>query len=174
MRETLIIGVGSPQGDDRLGWLAVENLANHADLRALGDRLSLIALDRPGTALIAHWRGAHKVIVIDAVQSEAPTGTLHRIGTDELAPCRTLASSHGFGLAETLRLADSLGVLPEDLVIFGVAIGDATPGEEVVSDEIMRALPELVSAVVSEVISTGGPQIESNRTTGSPTRRPVT
>jgi len=93
---------------------------------------------------------------------------------DEIASCRTLTSSHGFGLAETLRLADSLGVLPEDLVIFGVAIGDATPGEEVVSDEIMRALPELVSAVVSEVISTGGPQIESNRTTGSPTRRPVT
>lgn len=152
MRRTIIIGVGSPQGDDRVGWTAVQRLANRADLRALGDALVLELLDRPGATLIGRWRGAQRVVLIDAVRSGAPAGTLHRLGSGDLCSSEGLTTSHGFGMSETIRLAAALGVLPDHLVILGIESRSGESQGEELSPEVLRALPDLVEAVVREVI----------------------
>ena len=152
MRQTLIIGIGSPQGDDRAGWKAVECLANRADVRAAGDALALEVLDRPGATLIARWRGADKVVLIDAVRSGAPAGTLHRLGAGDLCSSESVRTSHGFGLSETIRLAAVLGALPAHVVILGIESSCGESQGEELSAEVLGALPELVEAVVREVI----------------------
>lgn len=153
VHETLVIGIGSPQGDDRVGWVVLEQLADRADVRAAGDRVSLELLDRPGATLIGRWQGAHKVVMIDAVRSGAPPGTLHRISADDIVDDDRLTSSHGFGVAEAIRLAQSLGALPEELVVLGIEAGSAASIGESLSPQIVQALPRFVDAVAREIAS---------------------
>jgi hydrogenase maturation protease len=154
MAETLIIGVGSPHGDDRVAWVALEQLAHHAQVRAAGDSIALESLDRPGATLIGRWQGARKVVLIDAVRSGAPVGTLHRVVPDDLLASEGVASSHGFGVSDTLRLAEQLNALPEQLVILGIEAGAAGGPGEALSAELRQALPALVEAAVREVGAT--------------------
>jgi Ni,Fe-hydrogenase maturation factor len=65
-----------------------------------------------------------------------------------------VASSHGFGVSDTLRLAEQLNALPEQLVILGIEAGAAGGPGEALSAELRRALPALVEAAVREVGTT--------------------
>jgi hydrogenase maturation protease len=150
MADTLVIGVGSPQGDDRVAWAALEQLANHPQVRAAGERVAFEALDRPGAAMIGRWQGAHKVVLIDAVRSGAPLGTLHCLSGNELLTAPGTTSSHGFGVAETIQLARALGALPPELVILGIEAGAVTPGEPL-SLELRQALPALIDAAAHAI-----------------------
>ena len=59
-----IIGVGSPFGDDRLGWIAAERLRALPAYLSEKDSIDISILDRPGAALISHWQDADAVILI--------------------------------------------------------------------------------------------------------------
>lgn len=144
-----IIGVGSPFGDDRVGWVAVEALQRSAALTAAGGgNISFAILDRPGALLLAHWHDADRVIVVDAVRSGAPPGTRHRLEPGEWATTESV-SSHGFGLAAALELAHALGDLPSRLVLHGIEIDPACSGFSL-SEPVRRSLPELIQEIGRE------------------------
>lgn len=144
-----IIGVGSPFGDDRLGWVAVEALQRSAvPAAAGGGSISFSILDRPGALLLAHWHGADHVMVVDAVRSGAPPGTRHRLEPGALAAAESV-SSHGFGLASALELARALGNLPPHLVLYGIEIDPSCSGF-FLSEPVQRALPELIQEIERE------------------------
>jgi hydrogenase maturation protease len=155
MIETLVIGVGSPNGDDGAAWAALEQLACRAEVQAAGEAIVLESLDRPGATVIGRWQGVRKVVLVDAVRSGAPAGTLHRIAAKDLLSLGCAASSHGFGVAESIRLAIVLGALPEQLVILGIEAGAMAPGRAPLSPEVIRALPDLVDALVREAVFAG-------------------
>ena len=100
--------------------------------------------------LIEDWAGADAVIVVDAVRSGAPTGTIHRL--DPLAaPIPTAlsqGSTHAFGLAETIELARALDRLPERLTVYGIEgacfeAGDAlSPAVGAAVDAVRQELRE--------------------------------
>jgi hydrogenase maturation protease len=134
-----VLCIGSPTEPDNLGFLAAHTLMGHFDPA----QVEVLALDRPGPRLIEHMRGADTVILVDAVKSGAKPGTLHRLeghNLDGLVAHHT--SSHGFGLAETLALADRMGEIPPHLKFVGLEVGEKSPS----SDEIVQ----LVKAVVEE------------------------
>ncbi|SEG49502.1 hydrogenase maturation protease [Marinobacterium lutimaris] len=117
-----IIGIGSPNGDDRLGWTVIERLSER-----LGERkdVELIALDRPGVGLIDYLAGETECWLVDAVKSErkAP-GCYLQPGLDQLLQAGSATTgSHGVGLAEALNLAGTLGLLPQRLELHGITIG---------------------------------------------------
>jgi hydrogenase maturation protease len=145
-----ILCVGSPFGDDAVGMRAAELLRRLVDVA----RAEVSYLDRPGAGLIESVRDARAVILVDGVRSGAPVGTLHRI---EGAPIyRQLArhtSTHGFGLADSLALADRLGYRPQVLVLHGVEI---EPGRNDLNPAVQAALPGLVAAVQAEVAALAG------------------
>jgi len=144
-----IIGVGSPFGDDRLGWVAVEMLQGSAALAALaGGSISFSILDRPGTLLLAHWHDADNVLVVDAVRSGAPPGTRHRLEPGEVSALGSV-SSHGFGLASALELARALNDLPPHLVIHGIEIDPFGAGFSL-SEPVRRSLPWLIQEIERE------------------------
>ena len=75
-----------------------------------------------GTALIDLWKGAERVVVVDAVQSGAVPGTIHcfRANQDPL-PARIFRdSTHAFGLIEAVELSRALRQLPSNFVIYGI------------------------------------------------------
>jgi hydrogenase maturation protease len=119
-----VIGLGSPYGADRLGWMAVDQLQAGGfqerfppGLLHLGSCPSpayLPALIEPDTVLL----------LIDALQG-VPLGDIVRLSWRELAQAPLLSGSHGLGLREILPLIESLYGLPEQAILFGIGMGDA-------------------------------------------------
>jgi hydrogenase maturation protease len=82
-----------------------------------------------GADLLLAWAGADQVIVVDAVVSGAPVGTIHVIdGTRQAVPPAPLHSTHGLGVAEAVALGRALGSLPRLLTVYGIEGADFTPG----------------------------------------------
>ena len=72
--------------------------------------------------LIEEWTGADAVIVVDAVSSGAPAGTIHRLDPlpEPIPAALSQGSTHAFGLAETIELARALDRLPARLLVYGI------------------------------------------------------
>jgi hydrogenase maturation protease len=146
VRSVRIIGVGSPSGDDWVGWELAERLRASAVLAAWGERVTVSLHDRPGAALLQAWRGSGLVILLDAVRSEAAPGTVHRLDTAQLSARPRQLSTHGFGVAEAVQLAAVLDALPESLIFFGVEASPAH-GDMCLSEAVHAALPALVGEI---------------------------
>ncbi len=143
-----ILCIGSPAEPDNLGFLAAHALMGRFD----PEQVEVLALDRPGPRLIEHMRGADTVILVDAVISGAAPGTLHTLegrALDGLVMHQT--STHGFGLAETLALADRMGELPPHLKFIGLEAG----AQPFAADEIAQ-LAKAVSDTATAVLDSAG------------------
>ena len=151
-----IIGVGSPFGDDRLGWAVAESLQRSAVLNGLESGWIVISiLDRPGAMLLAHWDEADHVILIDGVRSGAVPGTRHRFSASDVTSARLPATSHGIGVAAALELARVLGNLPDRLLLRGIEM-DACCSGCALSDAVIAAIPVLVREIEEEILALAG------------------
>ena len=140
----LIIGCGNLQrGDDAAGVLVAQQL------RSLGVEAKICGGE--ASELLDAWSRAEDVLVIDAVVTGAPAGTVHRWNNpDSITFGKSVASTHGFGLAEAVGLALAIKRLPASLCICGIegknfAIGTA------VSPEVKSAVDEVVKAIAVEM-----------------------
>lgn len=143
----LILGIGNILlRDEGVGVRAIEALSAQA-LPA-----GTLALDggTSGADLVDEIADRDRLIVIDAVKTDQPPGTILRFGPAELeAKADHMVSLHEFGLVETLTAARCLGCAPKEVVIFGVAPKDISPGLSL-SAEIAALLPRLVELVLAE------------------------
>jgi len=141
-----VIGVGSPSGDDWLGWELAERLRASEAATDWGDRVTITLHDRPGAALLQAWKGTGLVILLDAVRSGAEPGTIHRFDSAQLAARPRQLSTQGFGVAEAVQLAAVLEALPESLLFIGLE-ASPTHDEMCLSDAVEAALPSLVTEI---------------------------
>ena len=101
-------------------------------------------------ALIEEWTGTDAVIVVDAVCSGAPPGTIHRLDARSAPIPAGLSqgSTHAFGLAETVELARELDRLPRRLEVVGIEGERFNAGKELTApvraavDEVSQELRE--------------------------------
>jgi hydrogenase maturation protease len=150
---TIIIGVGNPdRGDDAAG----REVARRLRGACAGD-VDVAELDGEATALLAKLETAEAAFVIDACVSGAPPGTIRRVDVAETPLCGAAfgLSSHGFGLAEALALAATLGVLPRRCVVYAIEGRRFDIGAPV-SDAVARAIEEVVERLRLEVASLDG------------------
>jgi hydrogenase maturation protease len=142
----LIIGCGNRQrSDDGAGILVAERL------RELG----IDAVVRIGEALdlIEAWKGADDVIVVDAVVTGAPSGTVQVWdGLHRLASVRINTSTHGIGVAEAIELAYVLDQLPMRLRVYGIEGRRFELGAEV-SPQVQSAVAEVVGRIIADRIA---------------------
>ena len=136
----LIIVCGNRQrGDDAAGILVAERL------RALG--IAAEVCSGEVSNLIEAWTGADDVIVIDAVVSGTPAGTVHVWDGQRLPTFATSAgSTHGLGVAQAIRLARALNRLPSRLLVYGIEGKNFEMGSSV-SPELERAVEEVVQRI---------------------------
>lgn len=113
-----IIGIGSPFGADQLGWQAIDLLSDIAWVDC-----ELIKLDRPGSELIRYVEDIQDLVLIDAVQTGGAPGSSMRLEISDLSSVHCQTSSHGFGVAESLQIAEQLGLLPDKLLLIGIETG---------------------------------------------------
>jgi len=132
-----IIGVGSPTGDDQVGWRVIDALrqgqksqGQKSQLAARNDsyEIELVTLDRPGTQLIQYLQDTDMAILIDAIKCRNAPGTIHRFDDISQLDPDDLVSSHGLGVATALQLMRALNQLPPKLVLFGIEIDTAYCG----------------------------------------------
>ena len=154
----LMAGIGNPWAmDDGVGSEAVrclhERLATWPPAGRPAARL--VALPPPDGSLIDALGDCERLIVVDAVQSGAPPGTLHRVAwaSGHVEPRGVVrASSHGLGVYELLELAAALGRLPAHVELWGVEAASTEPGPGL-SPAVASALPALVEELL-EVMMT--------------------
>lgn len=139
-----VLGIGNvARRDDGVGvWVArrlAARLGDDADVRVLGD---------DGFALLDALAGVDEAILIDAVQSGAAPGTLHRFdaAAAPLPPDQLRCSTHLLGIAEAIELARALGQLPARLVVYGIEGADFGIGEGL-SAPVAAAAAALVEAL---------------------------
>jgi hydrogenase maturation protease len=140
---TLVVGLGNPdRGDDGVGPAVAERVR---ELR-LPD-VEVLVEDSPAS-LPDVWEDADIVVVVDAVQSGRPAGSVTTIdATDEpLPPWDGSGGTHGFGLSATVELARALETLPRRLVVIGVEGSSFTVGAPL-SPAVADALADAVDAV---------------------------
>lgn len=130
----LVVGIGNAtRGDDAAGLLAVRRLR--------GIRTAELS---DCTDLFDVWIGEDDVIVIDAMVTGAPVGTVRQFDVGAFTlPVGAFPSTHAFGLAETVELARALEKLPRRVVIYGIEAGNVGLGEEL-SPEVRQAIEALV------------------------------
>jgi hydrogenase maturation protease len=140
----LIIGLGSAQGDDALGWLVVDALSAWLGQCAVARRA------RSPDELLNWLDGIARLHVIDACHFRGEPGEIHRwdwpgVPTDVL---RTNWSSHGLSVWSALALADKLAMAPRYITIWGIEMDrDWTAGTvlsriEAIALELSRRLAE--------------------------------
>jgi hydrogenase maturation protease len=147
--ETLVIGIGNPlQGDDGLGACAVQMLANEV----LPAGVQIEELGTPGWGLVNFLQGWQRVILIDAVCMGEEPGTWRRLEKDDiqLVASDQVRSLHEPGLAESLSLAQTLGLLPDEIVLYGVEPACIQPGGEL-SPAVRQVVTPLVKQILGEL-----------------------
>lgn len=147
MIHSKIIGVGSPFGADRAGWDAIEYLQQQTELNS-SQAIQFIALDRPGPALIDHFRDTQQVILIDAVKGEekykykSEVDTIFEIDLNTIDHSSLTTSTHGLGVIEAIDLAKALNVLPPKLNIIGIETSESD--NRCISEQKLRVLLEII------------------------------
>jgi hydrogenase maturation protease len=147
--ETLVIGIGNPlQCDDGVGACAAQLLARET----LPAGVQVEELGTPGWGLVNHLQGWQRVILIDAVCMGEEPGTWRRLEADEiqLVASDQVRSLHEPGLAESLLLAQTLGMLPDEIVLYGVEPACIQPGDEL-SPAVRQAITPLVKHILGEL-----------------------
>jgi hydrogenase maturation protease len=149
---TLILGLGNPlRGDDGVGVYVARQLLECC----LPNDVEVADGGTQGLGLVTLLEGRRRVIVVDAADMERLPGEFVRFGPEEarlLAEDGGRFSVHQAGLRETLLLAQALGLLPEEVVIFGVQPA-GIEWEAGLSPAVETALPGLVEAVLDEVMA---------------------
>lgn len=147
MTRPRVLGVGNRlRRDDGVGpWVAGE-LA-----RRMGNNIDVRQLAGDGFSLLDAFAGAHEVLLVDAVQSGAPPGTVHRLdaAAGPLPQDALRCSTHALGVVEAVELARALGDLPARLQVYGIEGEDFGPGEG-----LSAAVAAAAGALVEELVNT--------------------
>ncbi|MGE5622300.1 MAG: hydrogenase maturation protease [Bacillota bacterium] len=146
-----IIGIGSPFGDDRIGWEAIDAIDASGMLgRFPAGVVAAYRCGQPATDLLPLLSGAGAVLLIDGSRSGAPPGTLRKVDASELRADAGNLSSHGLGVPESLALARALGLLPGTTVVYGIEIGHIGAQPEI-SPEVLASIPALLRAIEADL-----------------------
>ncbi len=154
--KTLIIGLGNPLvTDDSIGLRVV------AELRPLVAGRPEIELAEDywgGLRLMERMVGYDRAIVIDAICTGAPPGTIHLLTPDGLATQRS-ASAHDVNLATALqfgRQADAQLPDNEHIRLVGIEAEDILNFGEQCTPAVEAAIPRAVETVLQVLSNLSG------------------
>ena len=155
----LILGLGNPLvTDDSVGLRVAKALkpllADRADVEVSEDYWG-------GLRLMERMIGFDRAIVVDAIQTGAPPGTVHRLTPDGL-PTQHSASAHDVNLSTALEFGRQAGMhLPENrqIQLVGIEAEDILSFGERCTPSVRAAVPRAVEAVLKalDAFQTGKP-----------------
>jgi hydrogenase maturation protease len=149
----LVLGLGNLLcTDDGLGAVAVHRL-----LREYEPPEGAVVLDGGtlGMALLPHLESADVVVLVDAIRTDDPPGTLVRLEGEDVAPAvAARLSVHQVGVVDLLDSARLLDCYPPKVILLGLVPASLGLGVEL-TPAVDTQLPLLVTAVVEEARALG-------------------
>jgi hydrogenase maturation protease len=155
--KTLVLGLGNPVvSDDSVGLQVVKILRS-----LLADRPEIEIAEEScgGLRIMERLVGFQRAVIVDAMLSGAPPGTIYRL-TPHSLPTQRSASSHDMNLATALALGRAAGLpLPEDAQIhlIGIEAEDVLTIGEQCTPAVAAAIPAAVSTVLELLAVPHGP-----------------
>lgn len=154
----LVAGLGNRlRGDDGVGpWVASELLSR---LGTNTPGVRIWAECQEPLRLLELWTAPTTVLLIDAVRSGTPPGTLlcvrlptrRRPAPKHWGRSQTeigvRGSSHALGLAAAIALGQTLRQMPAQLLVYGIQIGSDAPGPSL-TPAVQRAAQRLVEMLL--------------------------
>lgn len=142
----LVVGIGSPHGDDHVGWKVID------ELERLNNLENVILFKSNGSCndWLSQLNGVEQVIVVDAIFSQGKPGDILEITMGNISKLSKLnqLSSHAVSLCDCVNLAINAEMLPQKFKIIGIEIKqlDTFSG---LSNEVKLALTEVVNTIES-------------------------
>jgi hydrogenase maturation protease len=143
-----VIGIGNEfRGDDAAGLLIVRRLKGYMPTEVM-----FLEQSGEATALMETMRQRDTVILIDAVQSGAEAGTIHRYDASEKSmPAEFLrCSTHNFSVHDAIEMARALEQLPPQLIVYGIEGSQFDHGTEL-SSPVQAAVEKAAQQIKREL-----------------------
>ncbi len=148
MSDLLVLGLGNVLlGDDGIGPAAVAHLR---DTHAWPEGATCLDGGTLGLSLLPYLEDAAAVIMVDAVDADAPAGTLVRLEGRDVGPAvATRLSPHQVGVADLLDGARLHDRTPATLVLLGIVPESIELGVGL-SEPVRRSMPALIDLVLAD------------------------
>jgi hydrogenase maturation protease len=157
MNRIKVIGIGSPFGDDQLGWQVIEEMQQDTVSQSKRDnqskiKLSFIQTDRPGTHLLELIKNTDIAIIVDAIDQKDCAGQIQEFDRAQLINVDQPISSHAIGVSEALSLGQAIGGLPEEIILFGICID--TGEIHAIGQEQIERLCKKINDYINKALTT--------------------
>ena len=147
--KTLILGLGNPLiTDDSVGLRVAQQLrpllADRPDVEVAEDYWG-------GLRLMERMIGYDRAIVVDAIQTGAPPGTIHLLAPEGI-PTQRSASAHDVNFSTALEFGRQAGVqLPQnsDIRLVAIEAEDILTFREHCTSAVQAAIPQAVETVLT-------------------------
>lgn len=156
--KTVIIGLGNPiLTDDSVGIRVSrairERLGQHGEADGRNDTVDIKEVYAGGIRLMDAMTGYDHAYIVDAMMTgRSMPGEVTEFDPDELCGTRNMVCTHDTNLSTALELGRMLNMhLPSTIKIWGIEASDVTSFGEQLTDEIERAVPVAVNAILSEL-----------------------
>lgn len=148
-----MLGIGNTlMNDDAAGVLVVQALADKFEFPV---ELTILDGGTLGLDILPYLEGVARLLVVDAVETAEPVGTIIRMTGDEIPlALATKVSPHQMGLKDLLLVADLQGYAPQEMVLWGVQPGSIEMDIEL-SPEVAEAVDILQVKVLEELANWG-------------------
>jgi len=149
----LLLGLGNLlMNDDSLGVRIVQQLITEY---RFPDGLKLLDGGTLGLDLLPYLEGVERLLVVDAVDTGSPPGTLVRLAGDEIPyALATKVSPHQMGLKDLLTVADLQGHAPGEMVLWGIQPASIEMDLRL-SPEVAASMTPLLQEVLGELAKWG-------------------
>lgn len=147
---TVIIGMGNRLlSDDGVGYAVAAAVAER--LKGRMD-LTVTELQTGGIRLMEAMAGFRRAVVVDAMLSGSPPGTVQRFDPKEFVTTKNTFSSHDTDFATAYDLGVLAGVLlPEQVSFWGIEAREFDIFGERFTAEVAAALPAAVERIIAEI-----------------------
>jgi hydrogenase maturation protease len=158
----LVLGAGNILlSDEGIGVRVVEALQQRYQVP---EGVEILDGGTCGMDLLDVIAGRDHLILVDAVNTGSPPGTIVRLKDDELpAVFRTKSSPHQLGLQDVLALLRLLDQAPAHVTVIGVQPASLDLGLEL-TPLIAARLDEMLTMVIAELAAIGRPARETGST----------
>lgn len=148
MAKHLVLGVGNLLlSDEGVGIHVVKRLV---EMQALPDDVEIVDGGTAGLALLVYLEGVERLVIIDAVETGGPPGTIVRLSGDDIPAYMALKiSPHEITLPDFLAAARLRDLYPQEVVVWGIQPYSLEVGIEL-SPPLAEKLDMLVDLVIQE------------------------
>ncbi len=149
MGKKLLLGVGNLLlTDEGIGIHAIQRII---DKKMLPEDVEIIDGGTAGLALLYYLEGVDMLVIVDAVETSGPPGTIVRLDGDKIHTYMALkVSPHEITLPDFLAAARLRDLYPKEVVVWGMQPRSLEVGVDL-SPDIESRLGILVDYIVQEL-----------------------